>query len=156
MQQVQYPKEEDAMNQSRQDKLQLLGRLLFGVLFIVAGVRKSMAFAGSAAYMAKNGVPMAEELLVLTLILEIGGGLLLVLGWHTRLIAAVLALFVVVVTPIFHGFWTFEPALMANQLNHFIKNCAVVGGLLYVWAHGAGGISMDARAVPEFEESDDS
>jgi putative oxidoreductase len=82
-------------------------------------------------------------------------------GWPVRRVAvfraiAVGASFVVVVTPIFHSFWTFEPALMANQLNHFIKNCAVVGGLLYIWAHGAGGISMDARAVPEFEESGDS
>lgn len=122
-----------------------IGRALMGILFLVAGIRKSMAFAGSAAYMTKNGVPMAEPLLILALFLEIVGGLVLILGWNTRWVAAALAVFVVVITPIFHGFWNFPADQYVGQLNLFLKNLAVIGGLLYIASFGAGGMSIDGR-----------
>ena len=130
---------------STQGMALLLGRLLMAALFIVAGVRKAMAFSASAGYMVKNGVPMAEFLLVLTLVLEIGGGLMLVLGWKTRWISLVLAIFVAVITPIFHGFWAFDGAQFTPQLNNFLKNIAIVGGLLYFAVFGAGRLSLDSR-----------
>jgi putative oxidoreductase len=95
--------------------------------------------------MTKNGVPMAEPLLVLTLVLEIVGGLVLILGWNTRWVATALAIFVAIITPIFHGFWNFPPEQYVNQLNHFLKNGAVLGGLLYIAAFGAGAMSVDGR-----------
>lgn len=130
---------------STQGTALLVGRILMAALFIVSGVRKAMAFNASVAYMMKNGVPMAEFLLVLTLVLEIGGGLLLALGWKTRWISLVLAIFVAVITPIFHGFWAFDGAQFAAQLNNFLKNIAIVGGLLYFAVFGAGRLSLDSR-----------
>jgi putative oxidoreductase len=135
------------MNATTQASMQLVGRVLLGVLFLVAGIRKTMGFAASVAYMTKAGLPMADQLLVLAVILEIGGGLLLILGWKTRWVAIALLIFVAIVTPIFHAFWTFEPPQLANQLNHMLKNLAIIGGLLYVVVHGAGAFSVDARST---------
>ena len=133
------------MNTNTQSLLMLLGRLAMGALFLVAGIRKIMFFAGTVGYMTKNGVPFSDVLAVLTIALELIGGLMLVFGWKTRLIAGVLAIFIIVITPIFHGFWSFEPAQYNNQLNHFLKNLAILGGLLYIAAAGAGGSSMDGK-----------
>lgn len=130
---------------SSQSFVLFIGRALMGILFLVAGVRKAFAFTGSAAYMSKNGVPMAEPLLVLALFLEIVGGLALIVGWNVRWVATALAIFVIVVTPIFHGFWNFPPEQYVLQLNMFLKNLAVIGGLFYIAAFGAGGMSIDGR-----------
>ncbi len=123
----------------------LLGRLLVGALFLVAGLRKAMSIAPTAGYMAKNGVPMAEVLVYGAVLLEILGGLALILGWKTRAVAWVLAIFVIVITPIFHGFWTFPPEQFVGKLNHFLKNLAVIGGLFYIASLGAGSISLDKK-----------
>ena len=123
----------------------LLGRLLVGALFLVAGLRKAMSIAPTAGHMAKNGVPMAEVLVYGAVLLEILGGLALILGWKTRAVAWVLAIFVIVITPIFHGFWTFPPEQFVGQLNHFLKNLAVIGGLFYIASLGAGSISLDKK-----------
>ncbi len=130
---------------STQSMMLLLGRIMMATLFIVAGIRKALVFSASTAYMAKNGVPMPEPLLVLTLTLEIGGGLLLILGWKTRWIASALAIFVLIITPIFHAFWTFEGAQYAAQLNNLLKNVAVIGGLIYFIVFGPGAMSVDER-----------
>ena len=131
------------MSKENQAKVMLVGRILMGLLFVVAAWSKSGRFDGSVAYMAKNGVPMAELMLYAALILEFVGGALLILGWKTRWTAIILAIFVAVITPIFHGFWAFEPAQMTGQLNHFLKNISIVGGLLYIFAFGAGSKSID-------------
>jgi putative oxidoreductase len=131
------------MSASTQNFLQLLGRVLLSAIFIVAGIRKALAFSGTVAYMTKNGVPFTEPLAVAAIVLEIGGGLILLLGWKTREIAIILAIFVAVITPIFHAFWTFEAALFPNQLNHFLKNLCVIGGLLYAAVSGPGKYSID-------------
>ena len=131
------------MSKENQAKVMLVGRILMGLLFVVAAWSKSGRFDGSVAYMAKNGVPMAELMLYAALILEFVGGALLILGWKTRWTAIILAIFVAVITPIFHGFWAFEPAQMTDQLNHFLKNISIVGGLLYIFAFGAGSKSID-------------
>jgi putative oxidoreductase len=133
------------MNPAAQSWMLLAGRLLMAALFIVAGVRKALAFGASAAYMTKNGIPMSDALLVVALIIEIGGGLLLILGWKTRIVATALFVFVVVLTPIFHAYWTFEPAQMVAQLNNFLKNLGLMGGLLYMMVLGAGALSLDER-----------
>lgn len=125
--------------------LLLIGRILMGALFLVAGLRKSMAIAGTAAYMAKNGVPMADVLVYGAVALEILGGLALILGWKTKPVAWILGIFVLVITPIFHAFWTFPPEQYVGQLNHFLKNLAIVGGLAYIAAFGAGAMSADKR-----------
>jgi putative oxidoreductase len=121
-----------------------LARILLAQLFIVSGFGKIKAFGGTAAYMASQGMPMAEVLLVLTIALELGGGILLVLGWQARWIAAAFFGFTLLSSVIFHAFWAADTANFTNQLNNFMKNLSIMGGMLYVMAYGAGPCSLGA------------
>ena len=113
-------------------KLYPIGRALAGVLFVVSGIGKVLGFAGVAAWMNGAGIPAAGLLLVLTILLEVGAGLALITGFRARIAAAALALFLVPVTLIFHGFWHADAAEFQNQLNHFLKNVAILGGMLAI------------------------
>ena len=123
----------------------LLARVLIGALFVTAGVRKVMTIAATAGYLAKLGFPGGEAAAWLAAVIEIGGGLLLIIGWQTRLMAWLLAVFTIVATFAAHRFWEFDAAQVNNQLNHFLKNLAIVGGLLMVASHGPGSASVDKR-----------
>ncbi|HXM83895.1 MAG TPA: DoxX family protein [Burkholderiales bacterium] len=125
----------------------LVGRILIGLIFLVAGVRKvavGMGFAGTVAYLTKLGFPAPEAMAVLAIVIEIGGSILLIVGWRTRWAAWLLALFVVVAAFAAHRFWEFtDPGQFNNQLNHFLKNLSIIGGLLYVATFGPGSASVD-------------
>ena len=126
----------------------LAARILLAQLFIISGVGKIGRFAGTAAYMAGMGLPAAQVLLVLTIALEVGGGVLLLAGWQARWIAAALCGFTFAASMIFHPFWNADPAAVMSQLNNFMKNLAIMGGMLYVMAYGAGPLSVDrARSI---------
>jgi putative oxidoreductase len=125
--------------------LTLIGRVLLAVIFIVAGIGKLMDPAATAGYMASQGLPMVDVLLWLTILVELGGGLMLLVGYRARLAALFLFLFLIPVTFIFHAFWAVEPAESVNQMRQFLKNLAIMGGLLYVMAFGAGPLSLDQR-----------
>ena len=126
--------------------LPLLGRILIGALFLTAGVRKLMGVAGAAAYFAKLGFPAPEVMAYLAILIEIGGGLLLIIGWKTRLVSWILIAFVVIATGMAHRFWEFtDPGQYNAQLNNFLKNAAVIGGLLMYVNYGAGSASVDKR-----------
>src|SRR2546425_10201251 len=119
-------------------------RILIGLIFLVAGVRKVMGFAGTIAYFAKLGFPAPEVMAVIALIIEIGGSILLIGGWRTRWAAWLLALFVVIAAFAAHRFWELpHPGRFNNQMNHFLKNLSIVGGLLYVATFGPGSASVD-------------
>jgi putative oxidoreductase len=135
------------MNSAAQSQMLLIGRVLLGLLFLVAGIRKIMFYSGSVAYFAKLGFPAPEIMGVLAILIELGGGALLLLGWQTRRISWLLILFVAIATAMAHRFWEFDAAQYANQMNHFLKNAAIVGGLLYVAVLGAGRLSLDERSV---------
>lgn len=120
----------------------LLGRILLANIFIVSGFNKIGGFAGTAGYMAGKGLPMVEVLLVLTILIELGGGLMLLLGWHARWAAFAIFLFVIPATLIFHAYWGLEPAQMQQQFIQFQKNLAILGGLLYVMSFGPGAFSL--------------
>jgi putative oxidoreductase len=126
----------------------LLGRLLIAVLFIPAGLMKISGFDATAAYMAAKGLPLVPLLLVLTILIEAGGGLLILLGWRAREAALVLFLFLIPVTVIFHGFWNLEDAARLEQQRAFMKNLAIMGGVLMVAAFGSGRFSLQ-RTKPE-------
>jgi putative oxidoreductase len=123
--------------------LPLIARVLIAALFLVAGVRKFILFAGSAAYFAKLGFPAPEIVTWVAIAIEVLGGLLLLVGWRTRLVAWVLIAFVAIATGMAHRFWEFEAAQLQNQVNHFLKNLAVIGGLLMLTAFGPGSASVD-------------
>jgi putative oxidoreductase len=121
----------------------LLGRILIAALFIPAGIFKITGFAGTAGYMASKGLPLVNVLLVLTIIIELGGGIMILIGWRTAEAALVIALFLVPVTIVFHGFWSIEDAQeMALQQRIFMKNIAIMGGLLCIAGLGGGPLSV--------------
>ena len=130
---------------SLQNPLSLNGRILLALLFVPAGFSKISGFAGTVGYIASKGVPLPELAAAAAIGVELGLGLLLLVGWQTRWAALGIALFTLVITFIFHNFWA-VPAdqVMAQQLN-FFKNMAAVGGLLTVAAWGAGAWSIDGN-----------
>jgi putative oxidoreductase len=119
------------------------GRLLLGLLFLLSGLGKLGAYSATAAYMTASGVPAA--LLPLVIATEVLGGLGIVLGFRTRIVAFLLAGFSLVTAITFHS-------NLADQIQMimFFKNIAIAGGLLVLVANGAGAISLDAR----FSKSD--
>ena len=107
-----------------------LGRLLLSVIFILSGVQKLMHFSQTASMMAGKGIPLATVALALSIAVEVGGGLLLIIGYKVRYVAMVMALFLVPVTLTFHNFWAFQGAAREMQMGNFLKNLAIIGGLL--------------------------
>ena len=109
-----------------------VARVLLAQVFIVSGIGKIKGFAATAALMGNLGLPAPQLLLVLTLALELGGGILLVLGWQTRWLALAFFGFTFLTAVVVHPFWSAEPASFGGQLNNFMKNLAIMGGMLYV------------------------
>jgi putative oxidoreductase len=128
-----------------QNPLALLGRALIALLFIPGGLTKITGFAGTVGYIASKGVPLPEVCATIAIVVELGLGLALLLGWQTRWAALIIAGFTVVITFIFHAFWAVPAEQAMMQQLMFFKNIAVVGGLLGFAAFGAGGWSVDAR-----------
>ena len=128
-----------------QSQALLAGRVLIGLLFLVPGIRITMSFPGTVAYFSKLNFPAPELMVWLAIIIEIGGAVLLTVGWRTRWVSCLLVAFVLVATATAHRFWEFEGAQYENQLHHFLKNLAIIGGLLYVIAFGPGAMSVDGR-----------
>ncbi len=124
--------------------LALVGRILLALMFVLAGAAKIGGFAGTVGYMAANGVPMPNVLAVLSIVLELGGGLALVFGLFTRWAALALGLFTLLVSFIFHRFWAVpaDQEMVTNLL--FMKNISVAGGMFVLAAFGAGAFSLDA------------
>jgi putative oxidoreductase len=116
----------------------LLARLFLAHIFLLAGFGKITGYAGTQGYMESMGVPGA--LLPLVIVLEIGGGLALIVGLFTRWAALALALFCVAAAVIFHRNFAEQ-----MQMIQFMKNFAMAGGLLLLYVHGGGAFSIDAR-----------
>ena len=117
----------------------LLGRILLALIFILSGWNKIGGYAGTAEHMAKVGLPGA--LLPLVIALELAGGLLIVIGWQTRIAAVALAVFCVAAAVLFHA-----NLADRNQLLHFEKDLAIAGGLLVLGVAGAGRWSIERGA----------
>ena len=128
-----------------QDPIALTGRVLLGLLFVLSGTGKIFGFDGTVAYIAAKGLPLPQIVAVLTLCVELGGGLLLVFGLFTRPAAFGLAVFTVMAALIFHNFWAATEAMRMGQQTHFLKNLSIAGGMLVLAAFGPGALSVDAR-----------
>ncbi len=135
-----------------QGVLTLLGRLMLAPIFLSAAYNHITGFAGAKGHMAgKMPLPLSDAMLGVLLWIAIAllvvGGLLLLLGWQGRLGALLLVLFMVPVTLTMHSFWNVPADQVQMQTLSFMKNFAVVGGLLFVMAFGPGPFSIDgARA----------
>ena len=115
----------------------LFGRIGLSAIFILSGAGKLAAYAGTQQYMESQGVPGA--LLPLVIFAELGGGLAVLSGTLTRTAAMGLAMFSLLAGVLFHGNFADQ-----NQMIHFMKNVAIAGGFLFLVAHGAGALSLDA------------
>ena len=112
--------------------LYMLARFCMALIFIVAGVRKVMGYEGTVKYFGGIGLPMPEIVAPLVMLIEIGGGLLLLFGFRAEIVAWILALFTAGTAVIAHQFWAVDAAQFGNQLNNFLKNLAMVGGFLAI------------------------
>jgi putative oxidoreductase len=121
----------------------LVGRVLLALIFIIAGFGKITGFEGTVGYMQAYNMPMTQILAVIAIIIELGGGIMIAVGWKARWGAAALFIFVLVASFVFHAFWT-VPADQAQLQNiMFMKNLAIMGGMLYIIAYGSGPLSVD-------------
>ena len=124
------------------DAAALVGRILLASMFIISGAGKMGAVADTTVYMASAGLPaidpLLEFLLILTVLVELGGGMAIVLGWKTHSAAVLIFLFTMLVTLVFHRFWTVPPDEAVVQQLMFMKNVSVMGGLLVLFAFGPG------------------
>ena len=123
----------------------LLSRILLAALFIYAGIGKVTNVAGTAGYFAKIGLPGGEALVWLVILVEIVGGVLIVIGWQTRWVAWGMAIFTVASAVAGHKFWGLEGAQFNNQLTQFLKNLAIAGGFILLAYYGPGRLSLDRR-----------
>lgn len=124
------------------DVLMLIGRVLISIIFLVSGYGKIVGFAGTVAFVG-TALPFPTLLTALAIIIEVVGSLMLLIGYKTRLAAAALIVFTTVATLAFH-------LNLADQAQsvQFMKNLAIIGGLLYVYALGAGNMSLDSGKKP--------
>ncbi len=123
-------------NPALSDAAKLVGRTLLALMFVMGGWSKISGFSGTQAYMASAGVP--GILLPLVIIVELIGGLMIVVGYKTRLAALALFAFTIAASVLFHMNWA---APMQQLL--FMKNLSVAGGFLVLFAAGAGAYSVD-------------
>lgn len=118
----------------------LIGRIVIGLLFVMAAYAKFKGLAGTTGYLTKLGVPAPSIMAPIVATFELLTGVLVIVGFKTRLAALALAIFVVIAALLAHTNFADQ-----NQLNHFLKNFAIAGGCLALFVSGAGTYSVDAR-----------
>ncbi len=124
----------------------LTGRALLGLYFILPAVGKIADFEGTSAYMAAHNVPMIPVLLLVTIIIQLGAGSALIVGFKGKWSAFVLAGLTLVISLIMHNFWDYaEGAERTHEAQNFFKNMGIVAGLLVVSALGTGRLSLDNK-----------
>ena len=126
-----------------QSTLNLIGRVLIVALFLPAGIDKLTGFSGTVGYFSSLGMPAPSLGVVVAIVVEIIGGLTLLVGYRTRIAAVVLAVFTLAASVAGHAYWAASADQAFVQQLLFFKNIAVVGGLLILAAAGAGKISID-------------
>lgn len=124
--------------------LPAIGRILMALIFVLAGISKLGAIATTAAHMADHGIPYASDLVWGAVALELGGGILLIVGFLTRLVGAAFFFYLLVLAVVFHAYWTMTGAQAHAQHADFFQHLAMAGGMLFVVAFGAGPYSIDA------------
>ena len=118
----------------------LIARVLVAILFLVTAYNKFKGLGGTTAYFTKLGVPQPSVVAPIVAAFELAVGVLLLVGFKTRLVALAIAIFVVIAALLGHTNFA-----DANQVNHFLKNFAIVGGCLALFVTGGGAYSVDAK-----------
>ena len=121
----------------------LLGRILLALIFITSGFGKITGFEDTVGYIASKGLPLPQLGAIIAIIVEVGGSILLVIGYKARWAALALAIFTLAAAIFFHNYWAVEAAEKIGQQINFWKNISMAGGMLMVFAHGPGRYSVD-------------
>jgi putative oxidoreductase len=115
-----------------------VARLCLASLFLFSGGEKLASLSGAIRWAASHGVPVAGLSMPLAALFEVAAGLMLVTGWRAREAAAALALWVIVLGPLFHQFWNAPPELWQVSVDDFFHHLVMFGGLVYVAVFGPG------------------
>jgi putative oxidoreductase len=124
--------------------LPAIARVLLALIFVLSGISKLGAIAATSAHMASVGIPYSNDLVWGAVALELGGGILLIVGLLTRLVGLAFFFYTLVLAVLFHAYWTLSGAAAHSQYSIFYEHIAIMGGMLYVVAFGAGPYSIDA------------
>jgi len=131
------------MSDSSSSFTPLAGRILLSVVFLVSGFFKIGGYSQMVPYSASKGLPMAGVAIACAAVLELAGGLAILIGFQTRIAAWLLFLYLIPVTFIFHNFWAMQGAEQQQNMINFLKNVAIMGGLVILATYGAGPYSVD-------------
>lgn len=121
----------------------LAGRILMSVVFLISRLFKVVGYSQTVGYAASKGLPLAGAAIACAAALELGGGLAILIGFQTRIAAWLLFLYLIPTTFIFHNFWAVQGPQQQDAMIHFLKNVAIMGGLVILAANGAGSYSAD-------------
>lgn len=132
------------MPKSANSFLPLAARILMSSMFLWSGMLKIVAYSTMAGYAASKGLPLAGIGVAVAAVIEILGGLALITGFHTRVAAWVLFVYLIPVTIVFHNYWTMQGAVRMDTQIHFMKNLVILGGLLLLAHFGAGDFAFDS------------
>jgi len=134
------------MGNSNLDLLALIGRVLLALIFVLAGFSKVGDFDGTVGYIAANGLPLASLVAILTIALETGGGLALIVGYKARWAALAIGMFTLLAALLFHNFWGKPVEERMTEYLMFMKNLSIAGGMFVLAAFGPGRWSLDGRS----------
>lgn len=123
----------------------LAGRFLLSLVFLVSGFFKVAGYSQMVGFAAAKGLPLTSVSIACAAAIELLGGLAILTGFHTRIAAWLLLLYLIPTTLLFHNFWALQGMEQQDNMIHFLKNLAIMGGLLTLAAHGAGALSIDSR-----------
>lgn len=125
------------------DSVALVGRVLLALIFIISGAGKIVGFAGTVAYITATGLPFPQVAAIIAIIVEVGGGVMLAVGFNARWAALALAIFTLIAGFLFHDFWNADATSKLTQSIHFWKNISITGGMLMVFAYGPGRFGLN-------------
>jgi putative oxidoreductase len=133
------------MNTNVTNGAALVGRILLALIFITSGFGKVTGFDGTVGYIASKGLPLAQIAAIIAIVAELGGGLMLAVGFKARWAALALAIFTLATGLLFHDFWNADAAAKMGQTINFWKNISMTGGMLMAFAFGPGAFSVDKK-----------
>ncbi|MGF6723245.1 putative oxidoreductase [Paraburkholderia sp. GAS41] len=131
--------------ETRKDELILVARILLMLLFVLFGWSKLTGFSGTVAYMTQTGAPMPEVSAIIAVVMEFVVGVAIVVGFYTRPLALLLALYTFGTALIAHHYWTMSGAEQYMNMINFYKNVSIIGGLLLLVVTGPGKYSIDRK-----------
>ena len=135
------------MANSSNSAVPLVGRILLAAIFLISGCFKIMGYSQIVGYAAAKGLPLASVAIVCAIVVEFLGGIGVLLGFKTRIAAWLLFLYLIPATLVFHNFWKLQGMEQQDSMIHFLKNLAIMGGLLILAANGPGAYSVDERST---------